>query len=254
MTQLRRSRYTNVAAVSAGSVAADFDVVKFDGTTTAVTGGRLERGAQVMGANSKQLSFGLRWAAQATPASNQVVFQAQSGKLVIDHLATDIMRIQVTNSASTMIFDIRPDMSAGTFDGSMHTLLVSCDLALGYASGCHAYFDGSSIKPGAANTFTDDTMDLAHVTVWDILCGSAGNGNYHVDLAYFWVESGVFLDFSNSAVRDEFLFANMGATGDGPTGSQPDIFITGPAADYSGGTANKGSAGAWTLVGAVTDV
>lgn len=250
----RKALLYSTAVPTTPPPASDFDVAKFDGTGTGTTGGRMERGAQVMGTNSKQLTLGLRWAAFATPGSSQTVFQAQSGKFLMDHLPTNIMRTQVANAAGTQILDVRPDMSATTFNGTLHTLLMSFDLALGFASGCHIYMNGVSIKPASAVAFTNDTMDLAHVTVWDFLCGSAGNGNYHADNAFFWAESGVFLDLSNSAVRDEFLYANMGATGDGPTGSQPDIFITGPAADYIGGTANKGSGGAWTLVGTVTDV
>jgi hypothetical protein len=61
----------------------------------------------------------------------------------------------------------------------------------------------------------------------------------------FWMDWGgadyVIPDITNEAVRNNWLAQNIGANGNGPTGSQPKLFYHGPVSQWNDGLANKGS-------------
>jgi len=74
------------------------------------------------------------------------------------------------------------------------------------------------------------------------------------DIADFYVAIGQFLDLSNPANIAKFIAdgkpVDLGADGSLPTGTAPTIFFSGNASSF---TTNKGTGGAFTLTGELTD-
>lgn len=74
------------------------------------------------------------------------------------------------------------------------------------------------------------------------------------DMADVWIST-EFLDIDDAAVRAKFIAAgkpvSLGSTGQLPSGRTPEICFSG---DASGFVTNRGTGGAFTLVGSVTDV
>ncbi|WP_192246072.1 hypothetical protein [Mesorhizobium silamurunense] len=75
------------------------------------------------------------------------------------------------------------------------------------------------------------------------------------DFADIWFAPGQFIDFSVEANRRKFVDASgkpvyLGANGEMPTGTAPAVFFSG---DATGFATNKGTGGAFTLTGSLTN-
>ena len=84
---------------------------------------------------------------------------------------------------------------------------------------------------------------------------SSGSNKFNGDLADFWLDPGTYIDLSDPANRRKFRDASgnpvyLGADGSKPTGTAPDIFLSGNTEDWH---TNKGTGGGFTENGALTD-
>lgn len=86
---------------------------------------------------------------------------------------------------------------------------------------------------------------------------NAGGGSKRaLDLADYWMDLGTWIDLTDESNRRKFLTANvepvyLGSDGSVPTGSAPDIFLSG---DVDTWHTNKGTGGGFTENGALTAV
>jgi hypothetical protein len=76
------------------------------------------------------------------------------------------------------------------------------------------------------------------------------------EVAELYLNTKEFLDLSIEANRRKFISAagkpadDLGASGEGPTGTNPTVFLSGDTVTWH---TNKGSGGGFTEVGALTD-
>jgi hypothetical protein len=108
---------------------------------------------------------------------------------------------------------------------------------------------GSGTDYGAASLNASGTGGLFQSTNQLGIFGEADGGGVLLDGAceFFWMDWGgssyTIPDITNASVRNAWLSNNIGANGQGPTGSIPKLFYTGNAAAWNdaGGLANLGS-------------
>jgi hypothetical protein len=122
-----------------------------------------------------------------------------------------------------------------------HHLAVSVNANAGGSSRYQVYVDGVEVggtKPdvSAINlTMHDETLARAYVG------SSAETQVWTGDIGHLWMALGVSLDLSESSVMSAFLDGNspadVGGTGQTPTGSTPTIYINGGASPVNLGTA-----------------
>lgn len=137
-----------------------------------------------------------------------------------------------------------------------HHLLCSIDVSSGYA--IQYYLDDAPIA--LSESFTDGVtpfdIDLFEQTItindWKV---SGSTQPAIQDMADVWIASGVALDFSDVANRRKFrdadgLPVSLGSDGSTPTGTAPTMFFSGDASAFA---TNKGTGGAFTLVGTLAD-
>lgn len=128
-----------------------------------------------------------------------------------------------------------------------HHWMFSMDSATG---DLHYYIDGVDVTPGwcsfnSTNAYAPNT---------NLRFGyDSYQGYVPADAADIWFDVGTYIDLSVASNRELFYNAGeavyLGADGSLPTGSAPDIFLTG---DTDSWHVNKGTAGGMTEVGALT--
>lgn len=129
-------------------------------------------------------------------------------------------------------------------------LLASWDLAAGAT---HLYVNDVSDKA----LVTGPTNNTINYTRTDHLVGArdGGSNKINADLADLYINHAAYLDLSVEANRRKFISATgkpvyLGASGQGPTGSSPLVFLSGPTASWE---TNRGTGGGFTESGALTD-
>ncbi len=155
--------------------------------------------------------------------------------------------MNMRNAAGTTILNLHSEVVEA--DGQWHHFLASIDLA--DTAKRHVYIDDIAAI-GSVVTYTNDTIDF---TVADWAIGATPSGGNRLDgsIAELWFAPGVYLDLSVEANRREFLSpngrpVNLGATGNGPTGSAPLIYLTANDGDFD---LNQGTGGGFGVIGAV---
>lgn len=106
-------------------------------------------------------------------------------------------------------------------------------------------------------TSIDDIFD-AFFPAWNgvpFFIGTDDQSPLTGNVADFWFAPGQFIDFSIEANRRKFIGADgkpvdLGSDGSAPTGAAPTIFLSG---DDAGFATNRGTGGAFTLTGALTN-
>jgi hypothetical protein len=149
------------------------------------------------------------------------------------------------------------------------TFMFALDFSQPYATGgFQSYLDGTNDAPVSPTAFVQNYngMDMSNTNavIWSIMSNSAGGTNVlEADVEFVYLAygkaaldsvTGEVPDLSSSTVRDRFLPTNIGSTGAGVTGSQPQIFfgaVSDTASTWNAGT-NHGTGGTFTMTGAVT--
>jgi hypothetical protein len=137
-------------------------------------------------------------------------------------------------------------------DTDWHHVLISVDTS--NTSNRHVYFDDSSMG-GSWDIYTVDSI-IDYTVQLNIGRRGVNNTRYLKGyLADVWIDFDNYIDFSVEANRRKFISAaglpvNLGSDGSLPTGSAPEVFLSGPAADWH---TNKGTGGGFSEVGELTD-
>lgn len=127
--------------------------------------------------------------------------------------------------------------------GQWNHVIISCDVENSLS---HIYINNVAATTSPV-AISDRTIDF---TTNYIFLGR-GNPIWNAFLGHMtevWFDPS-YIDITNATNRSGFIFnecspANLGSDGSGPTGSQPYIYQTGEASDWTG-VNNKGSMGPW---------
>lgn len=226
--------------VSAGTA---WTPVTFDGTND-----YLLRGGDITGLSDGTTGTMAFRIEPATDGITKNIFRNSTTRVYILQSATNRYDIVLKNTAGATIFRQNPATTHITTDGAI-TVLVSWDL--GGTPVSHFYREG--VDQGSPSTEISGTIDYTGSTDWGLMAHSTGADKYDGDVTFFYFDD-AYIDLSVEANRDKFLQANIGDTGDGPTGSDPLVYITGDASEWNdAGGINLGTGGAFTMNGAVTD-
>ena len=167
--------------------------------------------------------------------------------------ATAPLRIVGRSSAGTDILDVS---SSNIGDTNWHHYMGSFDLT--DTGKRHIYIDNVS-DLATVSTYTNATIEMGggagpETYIANRDAAGASTIRLNGDMAQFWFESGTYIDLSNAANRAKFVSTlvrpvNMGATGNIPTGSSPDVYLEGVLAGWA---TNKGTGGGFTTNGTLT--
>jgi hypothetical protein len=197
------------------------------------------------------------WFKFINPASGAAIelfdIQDSISDISIIRQTSNRLDFNADNAAGSQILRVRTNTNF--VDTNWHHVLFSADLATGIR---HLYVDGASNIDGAIFTMTDDLMNLTPDGAEGfIIGGSGGNPSNQLNgfLSDFWIDFGTYVDLSVEANRRKFIDENgdpvyLGATGSLPTGSAPDVFLSG---DTSTWHVNKGTGGGFTKNGELSD-
>ncbi len=119
----------------------------------------------------------------------------------------------------------------------------------------HCYINDVSSYTDIA--YIDDIIDLDTEGLWRIGASTSGaaSGKLDGDIADLRIDFGTYIDLSVEANRRKFISSSgrpvdLGSDGSVPTGSAPDIFLSGDTATWH---TNDGVGGGFTENGALTD-
>ena len=215
--------------------------VEFDGTNDYLSSG-------LTTTDSKQgtISF---WVNTDVAAFGRV-HAAQSFNMTVSIDAVGEVRLtarSATDASSVLILESQVGVIS---PGTWHHVIASWDLS--NPANRHIYVDDVD-QFASAPTYVDDLIDYTTTTA--IGADTGGSGKLDGNLADLWFDYGTYIDLSVAANRRMFLDANgfpvdLGSDGSRPTGSPPDIFLSGDTATWH---TNDGTGGGFTENGALTD-
>jgi hypothetical protein len=162
---------------------------------------------------------------------------------------TETMQINLRDTSGAIRADVGCGPDPHVVDTWYHHL-ISVDMATGTA---HCYVDDvDSIQTFAAPT--DTTLDFTNAQHF-IGAGAGPTAIMNGSVADLWIDYETYIDFSIEANRRKFIDADgnpiyLGANGTLPTGSAPDIFLSGDTDTWH---TNKGTGGGFTENGALTE-
>lgn len=196
------------------------------------------------------LSFWVKWANDDTYQS--ILFLAQSGdiKFYVRRDEANYIDVYGENSGGTILLRFRCAVDTSNVSHGWQHVLLSFQLnsdAKIYINDANATFVVPRNDPGSID-FTINEATVGASPPPDYL--NKLNG----DLAEVWFNTS-YLDLTVAANRRKFIKANgkpanLGSDGSLPTGSQPLLYFRGPASSFS---TNRGTGGAFSLTGALTD-
>jgi hypothetical protein len=236
------------AAGGYAAVGVEFESANADAVSYGDVGGSL--------ADSKLFTLSAWINVNAWTASNARIFNINlaSGNTrfaVFATTTTGQLRILGRNAAGTVILDVLLDSVSAT---AWHHLLISCDMA----SGISVYLDDADAAADlTTTTFTDAAIDFTADSGMDCWVGAFFEGSDYWDgfMADLWVDLGNAIDITVEANRRKFIDAagkpvDLGATGQLPTGSQPEFCHSGAVATWH---TNKGSVTGGTETGELSE-
>ena len=183
-----------------------------------------------------------------------------SDGIEIQHNAnTNDSLITMYNDANTVIFLRRGVNNLSPIEDQWAHFIFSVDLE----NGLFEYYqnDSTANMTGGTPVTIDDFINADSTNNVVVACGNNGvgvpacvNGDT-LEIADLWIDYGTYLDLSDVNIRRQFIDANgfpvdLGSDGSKPTGSVPDIFLSGDTATWH---TNDGTAGGFTETGAITD-
>lgn len=157
----------------------------------------------------------------------------------------------------TIKTDFSADISmeaAGLSENVWHHLLLSVDTNHGdSAKILKAYVDDVDVTNILSNTGSAYSMPFSGKSL--AVCFDGSTNTSVGDFADIWIAPGQFIDLTVEANRRKFIDASgkpvdLGADGSMPTGTAPAVFFSG---DATGFATNKGTGGAFTLTGSLTN-
>jgi len=194
-----------------------------------------------------------------TKSQQWIIEDFQNGKPPCQiSLENNFINILVKDSSNNTKWQARE--SGAISSNTWHCLLASYNPSTGAAS---AYV--GTLGNGTMNAITNftgpatATFDTAmydsakSLGIWTR--GYNGSIDFDGTVSDTWFDGNTYIDFTSSSNREKFfsssgLPVDLGTDGSTPTGSSPDLFLSGPASSY--GT-NKGSGGSVTTYGTIAD-
>jgi hypothetical protein len=191
-------------------------------------------------------------------SSNQVIYSTdrKSGgstynlRFRIEFNASNQLQIVGNDDTTTAGVTNLSVTTAATFtDYIWHHILFSLDLT--NAAHRSIYID-DALDASTWGTYitTGQIAFNDHATNQNSAIGAVPDGSspFQGDLSDFWMDIGVYTDFSVTANRRLFIDANhnpvyLGAAGATPTGTSPNVYLTGPTATWN---VNQGTGGGFT--------
>lgn len=231
------------------------NAVNFDGTTTYLTNASNLTG--IAGGKTGSVSFWFRPGTSSNAEEDilSITFPssvATTNRLVVYYLPlTGDFKVIGRNSSGATILQIATATHAYTSTSTYYNVLISWDLS---ASSTNIFINNVSDK--TVTLVTNDTIDYAVSSgAFNVGHGSASNPfllNGDISELYFNLN---YIDFSVSGNRAKFIDSNgypvsLGADGSTPTGAQPILYLSQPAASFQ---TNEGSGGNFTVTGSITN-
>lgn len=218
--------------------------VTFDGTNDYL----IDSTASYTASKSFTISM---WLKKDTLGVMRRPFSSNNNDLDLRITATDTLYLnfKASGPGDALIFWTS---SAAISDTNWHHFLISADINGADPTNILLYVDDVA-QAITVNTINDTTMefDSSSIIIGDDVTSTSWEG----DIADFWIDFGTYIDLSVEANRRDFIDANglpvnLGSDGSTPTGSAPDIFLSG---DVDTWHTNKGTGGGFTEIGALTD-
>ena len=218
----------------------ELNAVTFDGTNDGVSIDGTSMGT------STRLTFSL-WAKMNDLSTFYRVFNDNGDRTQIFINDDETVAVFVRDVSNSGVFQCQTDTTTINDTTDWHHWMFSMDAATG---DFHFYVDGVDESPGWCSFLSSN----AYYPNTNFRLGTDNYGGFlDADIADVWFDVGTYIDFSSATNRELFYNAGeavyLGADGSLPTGSAPDLFLSGPTGSWH---ANKGSAGATTEIGALT--
>lgn len=219
------------------------NAVNFDGSTY------LLRGDDLTGVSDSKTITGSFWL-KIDSTANRPILQTLNNNFILRTIS-GIVTLTINNPAGTRVVGVylATDLVTDEWNHIMFSIDTSDTASMRrYVNGVE--FTGSIFAP---NPFIDDVFDL---TSGEYAVGSnpTAISVLEGDIADFWIDFDTFIDLSVQANREKFLNTSgnpvfLGNNGNIPTGSAPDIFLSGDTDNWH---TNKASGGGFTENGALT--
>lgn len=249
-TDARVPKYFNGDSWQAmGSKTYTPNAVTFDGTND-----YLNRGAGLTGAVDGKKFTASFWARyDGATSGSYSVLNSNPSRFSLAHAGGGVGNMQfiLRNASGTILANHSCGPSSYTI-GHWYHYLISVDVS--NPANVQCYVDDAD---GGVSTYTANVDDMVDFTTSDVFVGAVGGGGnkFNGALADLWVDFGTYIDFSVASNRRKFIDAGgspvyLGADGSLPTGSAPDIFLSGDTATWH---TNDGTGGGFTENGALTD-
>ena len=179
--------------------------------------------------------------------------EVEDGRSIFESHNTDLLSIGADESIQFMargqINDpaLRFTLPAGTVAvGTWHHLLISADLNGANPANILVYFDDAPVSPNIL-TLNDDLLTLEAGAPPGLNIGEDVSGEWIGGMSEFWWDD-VFMDLTLEPQRRKFVDGSggpvfLGTNGQLPTGSSPDVFLSG---DVNTWHLNKGTGGGFS--------
>jgi len=221
--------------------------VDFDGTND-----YLSRGAALSGiSNSNFFSFSCWMRVDGGDGTVRVIFNDVNVtvRLFLELDTSNRLEFGARDAAGTSIFHIR---TTGTF-AAASTWYHVCG-SINTSTAAYTLFINDVSDSNIVTNQTPFTIPWATPTNWLVGAYNTGTLKWNGALSQVWISSKEYVDFSNIAVRRQFINAYkkpvewLGTDGALPTGTAPDIYMRNSATNF--GT-NSGTGGDFTITGAL---
>lgn len=220
------------------------NAVMFDGTDILTHASALSNVA----ADGKTVTGSFWFRRTGGIGSQQRIYRTNDGDFEIRFLNTNQFAIQADDPSGTP--EVLNVQSGAITDSNWHHVMFSFDMSS--TSKRHLYIDGADAL-NVVTTYTDSPFEMTNPGRF----GADGTGaqTLQADIADFWLDFETYVDLSVALNRSKFRSTAgvpmyLGPDGSIPTGSAPDIFLSGDTASWH---TNKGGGGGFTVAqGALT--
>jgi len=216
------------------------NAVSFDGTNDWLqTGG--------LGVSDGTKLTGSFWFQRTDTVTSTKIFHNGGGEVNLQFCCGGAtFEIHGENASDTQVLHVT--ISTLPQDNSWHHLMYSIDLS--DAAKRHIYIDGVDQSLTVTTYNTAETIDFTQSNNTVFATGS-GNAKFGGNVADYWMDFNTYIDLSDASNRRKFITAAgmpmyLGPDGSIPTGTAPDIFLSGDTANWH---TNKGTGGGFTPQG-----
>lgn len=215
--------------------------IHFDGTSDYLVNNAAS------GISTKLYSGSLWFRRNSITGTNQRLFSSTNFRSSLYFISTDAFMITGNPAAGSALTVETPPIT----DFNWHHIMFSFDMT--NVAKRHIFLDGIDIT--GSSTFNSYLNNAIQFNVAQHSVGAYVNGTdkFNGDIADLWLDWGTYIDLGDPANRLKFYNNGpvyLGSDGSLPTGSQPDIYLTGATSAWH---TNLGTDGGFTKTGTLTD-